>query len=248
MELRNLLTLLYTARDNFTSIEVAWTYWYNPEKMNAVMQRWASEQPPGSVTSLEIASGDETQATPQTWQFSRNLWWRKPDCWREDDKSDTPGHVSRSTTILCGGRWFSFIWPLNWLHTNVSPSEQEFPSSWRVIRDEKTPDIEDRIEGIPIVDPALLLGMHQLHIVEETTHAGRDAVRVRAVYRRGANLSLDGMFWSRADKYHLLVDKERGVLLRYAAVFEGEEFAVALVDRIVFDEPIPDAIFSLNIK
>jgi outer membrane lipoprotein-sorting protein len=71
-------------------------------------------------------------------------------------------------------------------------------------------------------------------------------VRVRALHQPGKEVVPDRFFWEAADKYDLLVDKERGILLRYAAIVKEKAFAVATVNHATFDEPIPDNVFSFT--
>jgi hypothetical protein len=72
-------------------------------------------------------------------------------------------------------------------------------------------------------------------------------VQARAIYRKGRDRIPDAIFWATADEYDLVVDKEYGVLPRYAARLKGQEFAVTEVDRVIFDEPIPEEVFSLTL-
>jgi hypothetical protein len=47
-----------------------------------------------------------------------------------------------------------------------------------------------------------------------------------------------------ADRYRMLVDLERGVLLRVASIFRDREFVVRKVTHLAFDEPIPPEVFE----
>lgn len=66
---------------------------------------------------------------------------------------------------------------------------------------------------------------------------------VRGVFRKGRDPGWEPLFWKLADESEFLVDRERGILLRYSAGFDGEEFAVASVDEVIFDEAIPEEAF-----
>ncbi len=46
-----------------------------------------------------------------------------------------------------------------------------------------------------------------------------------------------------ADEYRLLVERERGVVLRAAALLEGEEFWASEFEELVFDEELPRETF-----
>ena len=106
MELKNLVELLYTAHRRFTTIQVAWQYKYNSQLMHIAETRWVSMNPPGSVAML---TSPTHQATQVQLEVQKQLWWQKPNCWREEWK----GHDSRNTiTVLCDGDWWAFsIYP-----------------------------------------------------------------------------------------------------------------------------------------
>ena len=72
----------------------------------------------------------------------------------------------------------------------------------------------------------------------------RAALQVRGVARGRQTMTRDPVFWMAAEEYAFLVDAERGILLRYAAMNNGQEFAVAAVEQVVFDEPIPVSLFT----
>ncbi|GAB4519930.1 MAG: hypothetical protein OHK0046_29510 [Anaerolineae bacterium] len=74
----------------------------------------------------------------------------------------------------------------------------------------------------------------------------RAAFQLEAAYRKGhSTTQVEDVFWAAADSYKLLIDKERGILLRYDAVHDGETYASAYVEGVTFNESIPDSIFTL---
>jgi len=231
MELLELVGLLYGARDRFTTIQVAWQYTYEQAAMDTITARWMQGQTPGSVATLRSVSATAAP-TLERHSLRRHIWWRKPDCWRDEN--------SQMVTILCGGRAAYFeIGP-------QSPEQAAFQRQIQASLQANPPDIEDRIDDAPLLDPAFLLASHRLEPLHDTVHAGRAAVAARATYRKGKSRSYEPMFWTTADSYMLTVDRERGILLRYAALLDGEEFAVASVDEVVFDAPIAVEVFTLS--
>jgi hypothetical protein len=50
--------------------------------------------------------------------------------------------------------------------------------------------------------------------------------------------------WWGADEYEVLVDVERGVLLRCASRLGGKDFDALEVEEIHFDEKLPEDVFS----
>jgi hypothetical protein len=247
MEHRDLVELLYSARERFTTIQVTWQYQYHDGMMSIIQERWASQRPPGSVAVLRSRSSNAEIKAGAVKRYFQRVWWQKPDCWRDENQ----GEEGRGgITSICRGKWWTYSSGIQTLRTNMTTEELGRYQSIREIKEIKNgtaPDIEDRVDDIPLLDPAFLLASHHLLLMSDTVHAGREAVQVQALYRKGKSRSYEPMFWSTADEYELLIDKERGILLRYAAKLAGEEFAVASVDQVIFDEPIPERIFSFDV-
>ena len=239
MEPRDLVHLLYTARGRFNTIHVEWNYHYDPNRTDIAVERWKAQDPPVSVGVL-TSTLPAAHAVPTVKTYQRRLWWQKPDCWRDEDQ----GMIS----IFCREQWWLFSSGYDHLTTNVMPLEQWSRMGIRnVQRGSGKPTWEDRLRNIPLADPSFLLASHDLQPLATVRHVGREATRVRGTPRNTAHSIHDGIFWSTADEYDLLVDKERGILLRYAARLDGQEFAVAEVEHVSFDEPIPQDVFSFSL-
>jgi hypothetical protein len=99
-----------------------------------------------------------------------------------------------------------------------------------------------------LLEPSHVLAALKLRPAEEVEVAGRQAMRVVAT---GAGPHESAMLLFQlgygADEYELLVDRERGVLLRTAALLHGEPFAVSEVTEIAFDEEFPPETFVFTL-
>ncbi len=240
MEQKDLLELLYTARNRFTSLHVIWDYRYRQDLMQAAREKWSAQFSPGSVsmlTSHQSAASEPAKESTIHWL----LWWQKPDCWRDEQHGQ-----GTSLRILCGERWYLYSSTGRRLTTNQQPLD-----AWSAVQVHHQkretlhfPTLQEVINDFPIVDPSFLLATHELEILGESLYLGRPVVRVRAKFRPGRNLPWEPLFWSMIDDLELLVDRERGVLLRYTAQFNRETFADASVKEIFFDELIPEEVFS----
>jgi hypothetical protein len=75
--------------------------------------------------------------------------------------------------------------------------------------------------------------------------AGREAVRLRGVPGEVLDWEWDPdpLSWG-ADEYEVLVDTERGVLLRCASRLRGKDFNALEVEEIHFDEQLPEDTFA----
>ncbi len=89
--------------------------------------------------------------------------------------------------------------------------------------------------------PQTLVEHFDLKATGRTTVAGRHVIAVRATPRDGAPLSL-----RKADEYELAVDAERGVVLRFAALIDGEVASATEVVEIAFDEHLPPSTFEVH--
>lgn len=246
MGVKELVELLYTAYNRFTSINAQWQHWYRSDIMNALIQNQMLQKSANSMSFLSSNSVEQpVNQTPykQGERYYHRLWWQKPDCWRDETRKGMDGH--RGITVYCNGNWWVFSSGINTLHTNVMPEKTLSHIKITIFPEEEVPKLEDRINNIPSVDPSFLLLSHSLHPVSETIYQGRPAIQVRAVYQKGQDYIPEGFFWSCADEYNLLVDQEYGILLRYSAILNGQEFAVSAVDQVIFDEPIPHEIFDV---
>jgi hypothetical protein len=250
MELSYLLELLYTARNRFSSIQVAWKYCYIEDVMTAAFEKWMTQHSPGSVKSLRSKStGKAARLTPDKPEIEliRRVWWQKPESWRYEEN-----RLADNITlikVIRADRFWNFSSAPKRVYTNVHPEVGQ--GLFRLRKRKKHPregfpSLEEEINDVPIVDPSFLLFTHEFQQIEDATYLGRDTLQVRGAPRKGRKSIQEPYFWSFADGYEFLVDKERGILLYYAALIGGKKFAIASVEQVVFDERIPDHIFTFT--
>jgi hypothetical protein len=94
----------------------------------------------------------------------------------------------------------------------------------------------DGIAGLPL---------HHLDLRAEgkTRKAGREAIRLVGVQVEEWDHFPEPLWWG-ADEYEVLVDSERGVLLRCASRLEDKDFDALEVEEIHFDERFSAEVFS----
>ena len=80
----------------------------------------------------------------------------------------------------------------------------------------------------------------------ETRKAGREAIRLVGMPEEEWEEwdHWPEPLWWGADEYEVLVDVERGVLLRCASRLGGKDFDVLEVEEVHFDEELPEDVFS----
>jgi outer membrane lipoprotein-sorting protein len=101
--------------------------------------------------------------------------------------------------------------------------------------------VEKQLQQISLIDPSFLASGWNLTVLNDRRHAGRDTIQVRATR---LSSSAGDALWEYVDEYEVSIDQERGVILRYAGIVDGEEAGVFSVRSVRFDEAIPDEIFS----
>jgi hypothetical protein len=96
-------------------------------------------------------------------------------------------------------------------------------------------------EVAPLLDPFALLGGQDLEVVEEAEWADRAALRVRARPRAPLfrQLEFTNLLLFGGTEHELLVDAERGVLLRLESRLDGTAFRVFELGEVTFDAEIP---------
>lgn len=224
-ELRDLLEMLYNAHRRFQTIHVVWHYRYDVAVMQAIQERYVAQE--SGFSPLVSRSG--LVESPDIMQIQHELWWRKPDAWR---LADTMQGRTRIYSRTHDDFWTMSSADGRVVHHNTSDVRHGFS------------ELEDLLQHAQLLSPAFLLASHELQLQGETIFAGRPALEVRARYEQNKTSLHEDFFWATADEYRLLVDAKAGILLRYAAVVDGQEYAVSTVETVIFDHPIPDAIFE----
>ena len=153
-----------------------------------------------------------------SWERTSKLWANNPTQFRQDD---TSGLVVRLLNKIKVFRAFK-------AYTDAGLYE----------------DAEYAIIAQTRLDPSWLISALWMEPAGRTIHAGRDTIRVRA--EPVDDDDIRWYAWKGADEFELLVDAERGTLLRIGARERGAEFAGIDVTSIEFDSPIPDSVFAFS--
>ncbi len=210
----NIPELMRTSRERWGTVRATLRYWEDTVMAREAMRVLIPQAPP---------AGQEGE--PRSEVAVRRVWTRKPYRWRLEFEGSEGANV--------------FVGDLAWSDPTSSP-----PNASRRPRAEPSPDAL-ALEAMDATvartfDPRILLeDLFITRVLGRTEHAGREAMRILALDECGPN-SLLGYG---ADDYELLVDAERGVLLRSAARTGGEEFQVTEILDIAFDEDLPEEIF-----
>lgn len=214
-ELGDLVDLLQGARERWETVRATLRERREVALMERALENWIAQGPPGSGARLEPSG--ESPVAPGIDAGPRHLPWE----WRVWAKKPSLWRVETAAPRL---------------PYRVEVGDRALPSEV-ARRDE--PTLEDSLAYT--FDPGILVPQLEMRVWGRTEYAGREAVRVAAVAREGVETTLIGPY---ADEYELLVDAERGTLLRSASKLDGEVYKATEIVSISFDERIPGHIFT----
>jgi outer membrane lipoprotein-sorting protein len=228
-ELGELLELLYSARRSFRTARGVLRRRSNWRLAREAMRREnARNRGGGSRSVMMFARSSGSGEEPPDVQEERVVfWYEPPDRLREE--VEQPPH-SR-TTVLDGNLW--------WMYT------PEWGATSNVdLSDEEAGDMTVGGGELfrPLLDPSGLLGVLEIEQIDDLGERLIVRARPRAdvdnVQRHFQLRSLLG-----ADEIELVVDRERGVVRRLAAIMDGQELSVVEFDELFFDETFPAETF-----
>jgi hypothetical protein len=164
-----------------------------------------------------VLYGGTGEPAPETSEWRTRLWLAPPRWRSEHLDADGSGHVS-----ACDGERLRMLFQQTAIERAASGSPPPL-----------------------IADPPALLGGYDFSLDGETEWAGRRALRVMARERHPGDSHWPVLALG-SDAHELLVDAERGVLLRLASLLDGEPFRVQAVLELAFDEDLPEELFALE--
>jgi hypothetical protein len=222
-ELPDLLELLAGADTSFRTVRLTVRRRRDRARASEAFDRHTEERQRERIgTAALLLVGDEAEPEPEPLDETARIWLEQPDRFRYEVQGRS------RWTIVSDGR-------TTWHHSEYLGTMREDSGA------------RPRMYVSALLEPAALIPGLDFDVREWATFAGRDALRVRARPR-----AIDPtVTWHPshglapgADGYDLVVDADRGVLLRTAALIDGHEFAVSEVTEIAFDERLDPGIFT----
>jgi outer membrane lipoprotein-sorting protein len=217
----------------------------------------------GALLELLYSAGDRSRTVRAT-VYRRNEHAREIELLRahglyrdppaippEEGSWGTPDDVIESTTRLWAARPYWLRWETTFSGSGGSGGTfvgvKEAELFWHRFGDGQVRSNERRegggtmsTEEERLLGPSALLGAYRFDVTGETAVLDRAAVEVAATRRVGVHAHDFGLL---AEELALLVDNERGVLLRVAVIVEGEQISVTEIREIAFDEHISPELF-----
>jgi outer membrane lipoprotein-sorting protein len=224
--LGDLLVLMVNAHRSFTTLRGEVRIWHHNERSHeAVMRAHAARVAAGSSASIaQSAEGSEPQ--PVESEHLLRVWLAPPDRLREELVTTSDGKRSVSTAVHVGDVWWSYD-PAGGAQTNAGSRASQI--------DVHLPRA--------VIDPGPLLSSRVLEIAGDAVHAGRPAIRLIATPSPAVTFPWQHGAHAGEWPQELLVDAERGIVLRCASLLHGEPFAIVEFLAVAFDEELPDAAF-----
>jgi hypothetical protein len=159
-------------------------------------------------------------------QADQHVWrvelWAEPGRFRQERRGPDAEHV----LVIDGERWWDW-----------SPA-----FGLRSHEDERG---VHHYAGLDLLDPSEFLSGYTLGPAGEAVVAGRPAKRVRV--RSTSSGHQPFRLEPGIDEAELLLDAERGLVLRRAELVDGEEAFVREVERITYDEPLGPETFVFEL-
>ncbi len=234
-ELADLLELLYRAHRSFTTIRGEMREWRDivlgERAREALMQReQRSGLSPRARTVMLYGQAAGPEELPARLESTVRFWLEPPQRVREEWQSAHPYGQNGVIGVRDGERWWRYDPRTGAVSNQDDPEVGSGIGQW----------LEQ------LTDPVDLLAGLDLVIERQSEQAGRAALAVRATPRPLANPVVH-QFPHGADEFRFLVDRERGILLRRAMLFEGQELSASELVELTFDERFPPHTFTLEL-
>lgn len=220
---------LMLARRSYRTLHAELRRWVGPAGASQAVANWARTQGGGSVVAVDTGPTPELPTARDTDIEKGQIWLERPSrCYFEMNSSNYPAPWVE--VLLADGRWALGSW-------SDEPTWERAGEP-----DVDAGDILNRAPMREMWDPARLIPLLTFDSPVRVECIQREALRVRAIARRPEDE--DPEIWPGAEEYELVVDAERGILLRLSARLGGSEFAFQEITTVAFDEPIADSVFA----
>jgi hypothetical protein len=220
MELGTLLELLYSAAGGSKTVEATVRRRHRQARELELLRARGLYRDPPPIPPEEGFWGEPSDVIETT----TRLWAARP-YWLRWESTFSGNEAGASTSV--GVKEGELFW-YRFDHGDVESNEHDELRGMMTVSEEL------------LLDPSPLLGAYMFGIGSPTTLIGRRGVEV--VARRRVNAH-PHEFGPLSSELALIVDEERGILLRSAVVVDREEISSSEIVEIAFDEPISPELF-----
>ena len=227
-EREQILELMFGAKDRYRTARAIIREWRDEKTVAEVRERFYASEAYRRTFGHEAGTlgppRHETEDFKRIWK----VWHERPDRWRQEAELSDGAEYR----VIDGGTFWHYSREegARAATTATGAFGPEFEIAYVFDPDSGAPD----------------LYCLEMRVVGRTRQAGREALRVEATMPGGWEHVPEPMWWG-ADDYELVVDAERGAVLRLASRLEGRAFDVTEVLDIAFDEAFPEGTFALDL-
>jgi hypothetical protein len=242
------LELVRSAPGRYKTVRAALRYRGDGPTIKLVRERfWHSEagrRTFGDLRHREVYDPSEDPEPDGPFGWRCRIWRIDDHRWRQELELPEGGVDIAASTVRMRSRGTpegppgtSELW-----HRRVGARDTADDPGW-------LPEATDTFWTMYPFDPAGICSLDgeleemDLMVEGPVTWAGREALRLRAVPVAEWEYPPEPLWWG-ADEYEVVVDIERGILLRVACRLEGEDFDALEVEEIYFDEQFPEDVFT----
>ncbi len=178
-------------------------------------------------TAYAMGAGEPTPP-PESNESVLRVWLEPPDRVRCETTRDVEGRSLTDLLIVDGPTWWSDSLEFGAMTNNGNPRHQH---------------------GLPLapemLEPLCAVTGRNVDVGPAIRVAGREGIRVATTARLPSRAIFHDvhMFGFRADTQQLVIDAERGIVLRTTSFLDGEPYNVTEFTEIEFDEPIDAGLF-----
>ena len=171
-------------------------------------------------------ASDAPAPAPESQEATLALWLAPPRARSEVARED-----GNRLAVVDGDRWWSHDPHFGALTNDGDPHHQA--------------GVGEELRAL--LDPALMIPFVDLEVFGPCRAAGRPAIRAAALPRAGGRDQLGmSLLPQGADEHEIVVDAERGVLLRLESRIEGAPLIVTELLELAFDEDFPADTFTFS--
>lgn len=218
---------MHGAPRRYESVRLVMREWRHGDRSRQAWDRYAATCG-GTSFSVVLTSGGGS-APAETEDIIR--LWRAPGCGREESDRWGPGGRTESFTVIDGGTWWRFDPLIGSITNGGDPGHR----------------VGIGEAARPLLDPALMLPLVDLQITGTASVAGRAGIRALARMRPQSDDDLPvSPLPLGADEHEIVVDRQRGVLLRLESRVDGAPFHLTEVTEVAFDEAVDPGLFRFS--
>ena len=227
-DLAELLELMHTSVRRWHTIRASGWEWRHPARSRLAWERLI---PPDRSRSVAFVGRSRGQPEPEVVRESWRLWLARPDKVRTEFAVEN----NTVTAVIVGDAWWS------WSASREVTTNQGDPHH-----------SHGRGPGDGLIDPSSILPAVELVLTGSANFIGRSVLKVLATPTPIDDNDEESSDWrlathylgGGADEYALVVDAERGVLLRSEARIGDKPFRIIEMETVAFDEEIGEDVFS----